>query len=184
MTARVLFVDDDPVTLEMLKRSLREEGYLVLTAFSPDQALEIMKEQPVDLIVSDEIMSGMNGTELLAMVRNLYPETIRIILTGHPDTEVITKAVTDGGVYRFFTKPWNRIDLIVTIRQALAQKRLAEKHSSLEAKYRNQTEILEKLEKQHPGITRLDTDEDGVIVIDYEDDADEILLSIKNDSSV
>lgn len=181
MKARVLFVDDDNVTIEMLKRSVKDEGYTILTATSPVQALMIMEEQPVDVIVSDEVMPDMNGTELLARVRSLYPDTIRIILTGHPDTDVISKAVTDGGVYRFFTKPWNRIDLVVTIRQAIAQKRLEEEHSSLETKYRKQADILEKLEKQHPGITRLDTDEDGVIVIEDEADADadDILMSFK-----
>jgi len=179
MTPKVLFVDDEPSTLELLRRSLRNEKYVIFTASSAVEALAVMKKQQIDVVVSDEVMPGMSGTDLLAMIRRLYPGTIRIILTGHPDVDVIAKAMSDGGVYRFFTKPWNKIDLAVTISQAIAQKRLAEKHRNLKGEYKKQAEALDKLEKQHPGITKLNTDADGVIVIDDVDDADEILLSFR-----
>ena len=96
----VLLVDDEESILNSLRRLLREQPYDVLLATSSEQALAIMAEKPVDLIVSDARMPGMDGAALLARVYSLYPDTTRILLTGYADLETIVKAINQGHVHR------------------------------------------------------------------------------------
>ncbi|MFZ4441430.1 MAG: PAS domain S-box protein, partial [Syntrophales bacterium] len=103
----ILLVDDDPHILAALNYCLRNTAYEVLTADGGIQALEIMETTKIKVIVSDEQMEGMSGSELLAEVRQRSPHTLRILLTGHATLEMAMRAVNEGGVYRFFTKPWN-----------------------------------------------------------------------------
>jgi two-component system probable response regulator PhcQ len=107
MPRRVLFVDDEPHVTESLKRALRKEPYEVLSANSADEALEVLARQPVDVVISDEKMPGMQGSEFLAVVCKQYPETIRIIMTGHGSIEAAIRAINEGEIYRFLTKPCN-----------------------------------------------------------------------------
>jgi len=83
MKSVVLFVDDEPSFTDSLKRILRKEPYEILSAGSADEALMILDGQVVDVVVSDEKMPGMSGSEFLSIVSKRYPETIRIMLTGH-----------------------------------------------------------------------------------------------------
>lgn len=92
--------------------------------------------------------------------------TIRIILTGHASLEGVIRAINEGEIYRFFTKPWNDIDLAITIRQSLEQKELIAQNQLLLKKVREQSSILQELEKEHPGITRVKKDSTGAIVVD------------------
>jgi DNA-binding NtrC family response regulator len=119
---RVLFVDDDPSVTDAMRRSLRDEPYQVATAGSGDEALAVLRKGPVDVIVSDEMMPGMSGSDLLALVRRDYPGTARMILTGQATLDAAIRAINEGEVYRFFTKPARTIDLALAIRQALALK--------------------------------------------------------------
>jgi len=165
---RILFVDDDPNVTAALKRSLRSAPYNVVTAEGADEALKILATVQVDVVVSDERMPGMSGSELLSLVCRRYPETIRIILTGQASLEAAIRAINQGEIYRFFTKPCNEIDLAVTIRQALQQKELlSERHRLLEL-IRNQTAQLEQLERVCPGITGVQKDDSGSVLIPSE----------------
>lgn len=128
MAHRVLFVDDEPHIVDGLKRALRKEPYQIITANSGHEALTIIQQEPVDVVVSDEMMPGMSGSELLAFVCRDYPETIRMILTGHASLDMAIKAINEGEIYRFFTKPCSELDLAVTIRHALRQKDLVEEN--------------------------------------------------------
>ena len=83
MQHKVLFVDDEPNGTKALKRALRREPYDILSAGSADESLEMLERESVDVVVSDENMPGMTGSEFLAVVYEKYPDTIRIILTGH-----------------------------------------------------------------------------------------------------
>ncbi len=117
----LLFVDDEENVLNSLRRIFMDENYTILLAPSGMAALEIMARQTVHLIVSDHRMPGMTGAELLKQVREQYPETIRIMLTGHADVNSIMGAVKEGAVYKFITKPWNDEDLRLTVSLALQQ---------------------------------------------------------------
>ncbi len=128
MAHKVLFVDDEPHVLAALRRTLRNEPYQVLCASSAAEALALMAETPVDVVVSDEQMPGMSGSELLAEVRRRYPDTVRMMLSGKATLEGAIRAINDGEIYRFFTKPCNELDLATTIRHALEQKDLVEEN--------------------------------------------------------
>src|SRR5579871_4385178 len=100
MTETVLFLDDEPAILEGFARLLRKEPYTVLTATSGVAALAVLGRQPIDVVVSDERMPGMSGSEFLDQVRTQYPCIIRIMLTGQARMEVATRAIQQG-LYRF-----------------------------------------------------------------------------------
>jgi DNA-binding NtrC family response regulator len=94
-----------------LKGILRQDGYRILTALTPGEAFELLALHSVQVIVCDQHMPLMMGTELLGKVKDLYPDTIRIVLSSHTDFETIIDAINRGAVYRFYTKPW-KIDVL------------------------------------------------------------------------
>jgi diguanylate cyclase (GGDEF)-like protein/PAS domain S-box-containing protein len=114
----LLLVDDEPNILKALTRLLRREAFNILTATSPAEAFEHLAKQPVQVILSDQRMPDMSGTEFFARVRQLYPDTIRIVLTGYTDLESVTGAINRGAIYKFLTKPWNDDVLREQIREA------------------------------------------------------------------
>ena len=127
----VLFVDDEAYVLNAMKRIFRQENYEILTAESGQQALAILEKKTVQIVVSDHKMPGMTGAELLREVKARYPNTIRIMLTGHADVNAIMGAVNEGAVYKFITKPWNNEDLRLTVSLALEQYDLIQENKSL-----------------------------------------------------
>lgn len=156
--ARILFVDDEPNITEALKRALHKEPYQILTADSAIAALEILAANHIDIVVSDERMPGMSGSVFLTRVRRMYPGTVRIILSGQASLEDVVRAINEGEIYRFCMKPINAADLMITIRQALQQKRLLAQGRRLLREYQK--------------ITRVDTDTDGAILLDDNADGD------------
>jgi two-component system probable response regulator PhcQ len=166
MEHTVLFVDDEPNVVHGLRRALRREPYKLIEAGSAKDALRILANVPVDVIVADEQMPGMTGTELLAEVRERHPEVMRIILTGQASLETALHAINEGEVYRFLTKPCNHADLAVTVRHALQHKDLVSEAQRLIRTVDRQTAVLEQIERDNPGITKLRTTTDGAIVID------------------
>lgn len=176
---KILFVDDEPNVTEALKRSLRKEPYDIFTAESAVDALQILATNAIDVVVSDERMPGMSGSVFLSKVRETYPETVRIILSGQASLEDVVRAINEGEIYRFCMKPLNASDLGVTIRQALQQKRLLEQTRRLLREYQKksvlverQATLIDELERSQPGITRLDTDAEGAILVDEDEDTD------------
>lgn len=121
---RVLCVDDEPRVVQGLAAHLRR-AYDVLTAHGGDEALERLKSAgPIAVIVSDMRMPGMDGAALLANVRNLYPDTIRVLLTGEPGRDAVVSAVNNGQIFRFLTKPCPAHELLACIEAAVEQHRL------------------------------------------------------------
>lgn len=144
---RMLLVDDEPNVLAALRRVFQRENYELLFARNGAEALEILANQPVHLIISDFMMPQMNGSELLAQVRERWPQTIRIMLTGHANTDAVMGSIKDGAVYRFILKPWNDDDLRLTIALALEQYSLQQRNRSLEQENKKQHRDLETLAK-------------------------------------
>jgi Response regulator containing a CheY-like receiver domain and an HD-GYP domain len=99
---------------------LRSQPYEVLLATSGAQALEIMEQRSVDLVMSDARMPNMDGATLLAHVHQRYPDTTRIMLTGYADPSAIIKAINEGQIHRYISKPWHDEEMLLTLRQSLA----------------------------------------------------------------
>ncbi len=167
----ILLVDDEPRITDGLSRHFSSRHYRTLKATSAAEGYRILETQPVDVVVSDEQMPGQTGSQFLAGVRRQYPQTVRIILTGQASLETAIRAINDGEVYRFFLKPCNPVDLVVTIQQALAHKRLEERSRELLAEFRKQAAMLQQIEQHHPGLLELHLDDSGAILVD-EADAD------------
>ncbi len=151
----LLFVDDEEGVLNALRRIFMDENYQIKTAGNAEQALNIMAAEPVQLIISDHRMPGMTGAELLKTVREKWPETIRIMLTGHADVQSIMGAVKDGAVYKFITKPWNDEDLRLTVSLALQQFVLLQENRKLKEITRTQQAKLKNysgLFDEHRGV--------------------------------
>lgn len=131
MTQTVLLVDDDADVLNSLGRMLRNQPYQLYTARSGEEAVGMLKARKVDVIVVDERMPGMSGTDVLAWVASHYPDVVRIMLTGHAAAETVIRAVNEGRVYYFFTKPCNEAHLGIMIRKALEHKGLLVRQGQL-----------------------------------------------------
>ncbi|CAH0278861.1 response regulator RpfG family c-di-GMP phosphodiesterase [Pseudomonas frederiksbergensis] len=116
----LLLVDDEESILNSLRRLLRSQPYEVLLATSGAQALEIMEQRSVDLVMSDARMPNMDGATLLAHVHQRYPDTTRIMLTGYADPSAIIKAINEGQIHRYISKPWHDEEMLLTLRQSLA----------------------------------------------------------------
>jgi DNA-binding NtrC family response regulator len=119
---RVLLVDDDPHLLQATHRALRREPYELVLADSAARAFEVLDARPVDVVVSDEAMPGMRGTDLLATVRRLFPDTVRVLLTGKITAPLACRAINYSEVYRLLLKPCAPDELALTIRQALQRR--------------------------------------------------------------
>lgn len=143
----ILLVDDEPGVLAALRRVFQRENYQMHFARNGEEALKILSKQEIHLVISDFMMPGMNGSEFLAQVRERWPDTIRIMLTGHGHTEAVMGSVRDGAVYRFILKPWNDDDLRLTIALALEQYALQKRNRALERENQKQHRDLETLAK-------------------------------------
>lgn len=144
---RLLLVDDEPNILASLRRVFQRENYELLFAQSGAEALRIMEKKPVELIMTDFMMPGMNGSELLREVRERWPNTIRIMLTGHANTDAVMGSIKEGAVYRFILKPWNDNDIRLTIALALEQYELIQRTRTLEQQTQKQNKDLDTISK-------------------------------------
>lgn len=140
----LLFVDDEESITKSLWRLFRKEGYEIYTASSGQEGLERLKEvgKPFSLIISDQRMPGMNGAEFLEKAKEIFPQAIRILLTGYSDMDAIVDAVNKGEIHRYFTKPWNDDDLVLQIRQSLEHYELVVENKQLEKSFLNAVRLL------------------------------------------
>lgn len=141
----VLFVDDEENILRSLKRLLRKEEYRILTATCGPDGLEMLKEHDVHLVVTDQRMPGMSGTEFLAKVKENYPDVIRIVLSGYTEVDSITESINKGHIYKFMLKPWNDQNVKLEIKQALEQYELMQVNKTLHEKLIDKNEELKKI---------------------------------------
>ncbi|XLZ72234.1 HD domain-containing phosphohydrolase [Massilia sp. SR12] len=141
----ILCVDDEPNILSALRRLLRGKDYQVLTADSGTAGLELLAQQAVDLVMSDMRMPVMDGARFLAQVRERWPGTVRLLLTGYSDVQSIQDAINCGEIYRYITKPWDDSDLLLIVRHALERRALEQDKLRLEALTRQQNEELRLL---------------------------------------
>lgn len=114
----LLLVDDEENVLRSLQRVLRRDGYTLHLANSAEKALQILATQSVDVILSDHRMPGQSGTEFLSKVKDLYPRTVRLMLSGYTEVRSVTSAINEGAIYKFLTKPWDDDQLRANIKEA------------------------------------------------------------------
>jgi class 3 adenylate cyclase len=127
----VLVVDDEYVIVEGLRRLLASEGFTVHVARDGNEGLAMLKQQRVQLVISDKEMPNMGGIEFLGLVRDRYPRVCRIMLTGNSDFGGAVGAINQGEVFRFIEKPWNAEHLLSTVRFAFDAIELEEKNREL-----------------------------------------------------
>jgi diguanylate cyclase (GGDEF)-like protein len=127
----LLLVDDEENIVTALKRLFRRDGYKILTAHSGPEALALLASQEVDVIISDQRMPGMTGVDFLRQARTLWPDTVRMTLSGFTDLQSIIDAVNEGAVFKFLTKPWDDNLLREHVAQAFAQKELVDENRRL-----------------------------------------------------
>jgi len=123
--ARILILDDEDMVLMSLRSFLEfETEYDVVTFTSGERALEYVRKNSVDLIISDYLMPEMDGISFLAKVKEIDPHITRIILTGYADKENAIKAINDVGLFQYIEKPWDNHDLKIVVRNGLEKKLL------------------------------------------------------------
>jgi two-component system sensor histidine kinase/response regulator len=151
----ILYVDDEESNLKGFK-SIYFTEYTIFTATSGQEAMEILSNNEIHIIITDQKMPGMTGVQFLSNTLNKYPDPIRIILTGYSDIEVLMKAINECGIFRYLTKPWNESEMNLTINQALNTyslrkennqliEMLREANATLEEKVKIRTQKIEEL---------------------------------------
>jgi DNA-binding NtrC family response regulator len=178
MVNTILIVDDESSVLSSIKRALADEPYEVLTAKSGVEGLEVLRNRDVKVVISDEMMPGMSGSEFLSAVRRIFPETIRIMLTGHASVQAAMDAVNNGEIYRFFSKPWDDVQLRLAIRSAIEKYDLEEENRRLLKTVQKQADELKMLERKYPGISNLERDEEGNVILEAFEDEDKDISEI------
>ncbi|MGH9322486.1 MAG: response regulator [Vicinamibacteria bacterium] len=135
-TPTIVLVDDEEMVVTSIKSFLTlETNYEVRGFTSPSEALEYVKENHVDVVISDYLMPDIDGISFLAAVKEIQPQATRILLTGYADKENAIKAINDVGLYQYIEKPWENEDLKLIIRNGLEKrillKRLEDKISEV-----------------------------------------------------
>ncbi|MEO8487505.1 MAG: response regulator [Betaproteobacteria bacterium] len=178
--SRLLLVDDEPNVLSALRRMCMNAAALpalddphVTTFTSPADALYYLRSHPVDLVISDYRMPGMDGAAFLSRVKDLQPETARILLSACADMDGIVRAVNEADIFRFVSKPWSDAELKASIVDVLAHRALLAENRRLADELRAQHCVvlrqklaLERLEAESPGITRVRWSEDGAVMLE------------------
>lgn len=177
--ASLLVVDDEPNVLNALRRMCLNRTMLpaipdpsVTTFTSPLEAIDYLRDHPVDIVVSDFRMPEMDGATFLTRVKDLRPDAARIILSACADIDGIARAINDAGIFRFVTKPWSDQELKAAIVDVLAYRNLQLENRRLANEVRKQRSTisrqqieLERLERESPGITHVRWSEDGGVLL-------------------
>ncbi len=148
MERTILLVDDEANILSALARLLRPQGYRILRAGSGREGLELLAQNDVGVIVSDQRMPEMTGVEFLSKVRDLYPDTVRIVLSGYTELTSITDAINHGAIYKFLTKPWEDDLLRANIEEAFQRYEMKRENDRLH------NEMEQRVEEKTRELTR------------------------------
>ena len=149
--SKLLLVDDEPNLTSALVRSLDRSQFEIFTADSAQKGLLILAGNDIDVVVSDERMPGMTGSQFLTEVRKQWPNTIRMILSGQADLEAAVRAINEGEVYRFLLKPCHPKELQMTILQGLQQKKLVAQSRKLLQEHQKNAEPARGTREGQPG---------------------------------
>jgi response regulator RpfG family c-di-GMP phosphodiesterase len=179
IVASLLIVDDEPNVLNALRRMCLNRTMLpaipdpsVTTLASPLEAIDYLRDHPVDLVISDFRMPDMDGATFLTRVKEIRPDAARIILSACADLDGIARAINDAGIFRFVTKPWSDPELKAAIVDVLAFRSLQLENRRLANEVRQQRQTIsrqqveiDRLERESPGITHVRWSEDGGVLL-------------------
>lgn len=170
---RILILDDEPSVLNALRRTLRAafaQDDVVIEAFDePEAAVLRAGEQDFDVVISDYRMPGLNGADVLQLVKGLQPDAIRIVVSATTEMLDIVAAVNRAEVFRYLAKPWQQEELVGTVadafarRDALVRAKPSARPAAAPPPAGAHEDVLRQLEQDEPGITRVDWDEHGNI---------------------
>ena len=145
MTSRtplsLLVVDDEQRALETLRRTL-EDHFTVFTAASAEDGMAVMEGEAVQIVLSDQRMPGTSGVEFLRNVRDRWPNTMRLILSGHTEAEDIIAGINEAGIWQYLLKPWHPDQLLLTLQNAAELWRLQQENQRLTLELRASPETL------------------------------------------
>ncbi|MFN2577491.1 MAG: response regulator [Pyrinomonadaceae bacterium] len=153
MKYKILIVDDEAPNLRALERLFRDE-HEVITATSGLEALAVLENHDVALLISDQRMSEMNGIELVRRTVPLRPHMVRMLLTGYTDVSSLIDAINCGHVYKYVTKPWDNEELVITVSRALAH------YDAIKSRHNLQM-VNDRLRSRLNEIAELATSNDG-----------------------
>lgn len=148
MERTILLVDDEENITASLVRLLRRDGYTILRANSGQEGLELLTQREVGVIVSDQRMPGMTGVEFLSKVKELYPDTVRIVLSGYTELNSVTDAINRGAVYKFLTKPWEDDLLRANVDEAFRRYEMKMENVRLNREIREANEKLQRANQE------------------------------------
>jgi len=174
---RVMLVDDEPHVLSALRRllarSLPQQDVRVELYLDPLQALARTRHARFDVVVSDYRMPAMDGVKLLSRLREIQPDTVRIILSASTDFDAVQAAVNEADIFKYLVKPWTDEALLLALSEAFARHdhaaethRLAQAHKQGQGKLSPEEAERQRLEALEPGITRVRWDTDGSVLLD------------------
>ncbi len=171
---RLMLVDDEDNILRALQRAFRsQKDWEIETYCDPEAALRRAQTANFDLFLSDYRMPGMNGVRFLTEVKNLQPEAMRLILSGHTDLQALLSAINQAEIYRFVTKPWSDYEIIIVLQQALKYRDMLLENHYLANQVREQRErlqqqksVLDRLKEKNPELFNVKRASDGSIIID------------------
>ncbi len=149
---RMLVVDDEPNILTALRRLFRKDPLDLIAASTAEEALETIKKYKIHVLLTDNKMPGMDGTELVRKVKEISPDTIRIMVSGQSDMEAVLSAVNDGEIFRFIQKPWSDIDLKITVNLAMAHCRLVHENYRAKKRLAEAERLLRVVEEKYPEV--------------------------------
>jgi len=168
----VLIVDDESSILHALRRTFEGVGYRVTACIDPRQALELLTQESFQVVSADYMMPTMSGADFLAKARQLQPAAMRIMLTAAQDFSAAVDAINNGEIFRILNKPWNRTELLATVRQACDTYALREKNKQLSQIIQDRNAELQLLNKNLEALVQERTTNllDGMVaVLDYRD---------------
>lgn len=143
--AKILLVDDEKNVLKSLKRMLRLEPYEIQITTNPQEAIELTKTERFDVIIGDYRMPGMNGAEMFFQINKKAPDTIKIILSGYADIDIITDALNQEYINKYILKPWNEENLKLELEKSIEHSKLVNTNKELHQKIIIQNEELKKI---------------------------------------
>lgn len=172
----IMLVDDEENILKALNRALgRQSDLSIETYVSPSEALKRARTTNFDLFLSDYRMPGMDGVAFLTEIKDLQPESMRMIISGYTDLSALMGAINQAEIYRFITKPWQDYELIATIMQALQYRDMLLENRLLADQVREQQKeldkrksVLDRYKEEHPELFVVEWSADGSILLDSE----------------